>query len=146
MNSFEYTSVHQYLDCVLHNNPNATHAQIREAKKAYWKLYYSYYRKQKRKNRKEFTLGFYKEQLEKINLKRGKLTISKFLYKAIYKELMSDTKSVFSEDEISTTHLHLMQLISTVEELLEDSESKELAFVLEKMEEFEEFFSRIFNL
>jgi hypothetical protein len=78
MKSFEYTSVHQYLDCVLQNNPNASHNQIKEAKKAYWKLYYSHYRKQKRKKRKEFTLGFYNEQLDKIDIKRGELTVSKF--------------------------------------------------------------------
>ena len=143
MESFEYTSVHQYLDCVLQNNPNASHNQIKEAKKAYWKLYYSHYRKQKRKNRKEFTLGFYNQQLDKIDKKRGKLTISKFLYHAIERELNSETQSIYMVEEIAEIHLELMQLIAMVEEFLDETESDEITSILEKLEKFEISFSQL---
>ena len=143
MDSFEYTSVHQYLDGVLKNHPNASHTQIREAKKAYWKLYYSHYRKQKRKNRKEFTLGFYNEQLDEIHKKRGKLTVSKFLYHAIQKELFSDRQPKYGNDEIAELHLELMHIIVMVEEFLDDEQSNELNTILEKLEEFEIYFSQL---
>lgn len=143
MESFEYTSVHQYLDCVLQNNPNASHNQIKEAKKAYWKLYYSHYRKQKRKNRKEFTLGFYNKQLDKIDKKRGKLSVSKFLYHTIERELVSETQPENMIEETAEIHLELMHLIAMVEEFLEETESDEIISILEELEKFERSFSQI---
>jgi hypothetical protein len=145
MGGFEYTSVHQYLDCVLQNNPNASHAEIKEAKKAYSKLYYSHYRKQKRKNRKEFTVGFYKEQLEKIHQKRGTRTVSKFLYQTIKKELQSDSKPSFDADVMAAIHLELMQLITLIEELLENTDSDKMAVALNQLEQLEDSFSQILN-
>lgn len=143
MDSFEYTSVHQYLDCVLQNNPNASHNQIKEAKKAYWKLYYSHYRKQKRKNRKEFTLGFYNVQLDEIDKKRGKLSVSKFLYHTIERELVSETQPENMVEEIAEIHLELMHLIAMVEEFLDETESDEIISILEELEKFERSFSQI---
>ncbi|QNM84890.1 hypothetical protein H9W90_11905 [Polaribacter pectinis] len=143
MESFEYTSVHQYLDCVLQNNPNASLNQIKEAKKAYRKLYYSYYRKQKRKNRKEFTLGFYNQQLDEIDEKRGKLSVSKFLYHVINKELVSETQPIYMVEEIAEIHLELMHLIAMVEEFLDETESDEITSILERLEKFEISFSQI---
>ena len=145
MSDFEYTSVHQYLDCVLQNNPKATHLQVKNAKRQYWKLYYSYYRKQKRKHRKEFTLGFYKEQLEKIHQKKGTQTISRFLYQTIEKELQSETKPKFDSDIIPTIHLQLMQLITLVEELLETTDTENITHVLTRLEQLENSFSQTIN-
>jgi hypothetical protein len=145
MENFEYTSVHQYLDCVLKNNPNASHAEIKEMKRQYWKLYYSHYRKQKRKNRKEFTVGFYKEQLEKIHQKRGTQTVSKFLYQTIKKELQSDSKPSFDADVMAAIHLELMQLITLIEELLENIDSDKMAVALNQLEQLEDSFSQILN-
>jgi hypothetical protein len=145
MGEFEFTSVHQYLDAVLQNNSNASDTQIKEAKKAYWKLYYSAYRKQKRKSRKEFTLGFYKEQLTKINQKRGTQTVSKFLYKTIEKELQSDSKSNVDADSIAEIHLALMQLITLIEELLGHTDSDKMASVLDQLDALEDAVSQILN-
>jgi hypothetical protein len=145
MKNFEYTSVHQYLDCVLQNNPNASHAEIKEAKKAYSKLYYSHYRKQKRKSRKEFTVGFYKEQLEKIHQKRGTQTVSKFLYQTIKKELQSDSKPSFDADVMAAIHLELMQLITLIEELLENTDSDKMTTALDQLAALEDSFSQILN-
>lgn len=145
MGEFEYTSLHQYLDIVLQNNPNASDTQIKEAKKAYWKLYYSNYRKKKRKSRKEFTLGFYKEQLTKINQKRGTQTVSKFLYKTIEKELQSDYKPNIDEDGIAEINLALMQLITLVEELLDNTDLDKMATALDQLDALEDAVSQILN-
>mgnify|MGYP000465841199 CR=1 FL=1 len=143
MESFEYTSVHQYLDCILQNNPNASRDEIKEAKQQYWKLYYTHYRKFKRKKRKEFTLGFYSKQLKLIDEKRGEKTVSQFLYEAINKELTSDSAPSFSAETLSGIHLNLMKLITLVEELLDDTDSDEISNVLEQLDHLENSFSQI---
>lgn len=145
MEEFEYKSLHQYLDSVLQNNSNASHAQIKEIKRQYWKLYYSAYRKQKRKNRKEFTLGFYKEQLDKIHKKRGAQSVSKFLYQTIKKELQSETKPSVNKDAIAEIHLALMQLITLMEELLDTVESYKMETALIRLGTLEDEFSQILN-
>jgi hypothetical protein len=68
--SFPYTSLHDYLDAVLSQIENPNHQQIKEAKREYWKQYYTYYRKQKRQIRKEYTLGFHPEVLKQIQQKK----------------------------------------------------------------------------
>lgn len=145
MGKFEYTSLHQYLDAVLQNNSNASDAQIKQIKRQYWKLYYSAYRKRKRKSRKEFTLGFYKEQLDKIHQKKGKQTVSKFLYQTIKKELQSDSKPNVDVDAIAEIHLALMQLITLIEELLDNTDSDKMATALDRLETLEDAVSQILN-
>ena len=145
MESFKYTSLHQYLDCALKNNPNTSHAEVKEAKREYWKLYYTYYRKEKRTSRKEFTLGFYPNQLQQIHLKRGSQTVSKFLYEAINRELKLEKEMAFDAETLSEIHLQLMQLISLVEELLDTEVLEEITQVLERLEVLETSFSQILN-
>lgn len=145
MGELEYTSLHQYLDAVLQNNPNASDAQIKQIKLQYWKLYYSAYRKQKRRCRKEFTLGFYKEQLDKIHQKRGTQTVSKFLYQTIKKELQSDSKPIVDVDSIAKIHLALMQLITLIEELLDNTDSDKMNIALDQLEALEDVVSQILN-
>jgi hypothetical protein len=145
MKFFEYKSVHQYLDFVLQNNPNASHDEIKEAKDQYWKLYYTHYRKNKRKNRKEFTLGFYSKQLKQIDKKRGVKTVSQFLYETIDKELISDSATSFNTESLSQIHLQLMKLITIIEELLDDTDLDQITNVLERLEHLENSFSQILN-
>lgn len=143
--TFPYTSIHQYLDIVLQNHPNASSIEVEMAKKTYWKLYYTYYRKQKRKKRKEFTLGFYPDQLKEIQTKKGNKSISKFLYECVEIALQENAIPPYDKEVIAEIHLQLMQLITLVEELIETSETNNFNNLLERLEQLETAFSIILN-
>jgi len=145
MKTFPYTSLHHYLDSVLKNNSNASRAEVKEAKREYWKLYYTHYRKLKRASRKEFTLGFYPKKLQQIHIKRGSKTVSRFLYEAINRDLKLEKDTVFDDEKLSEIHLRLMQLISLIEELLDTEELEDITKVLERLEVLETSFSHILN-
>lgn len=135
----KYSSIHQYLDDVLGHIEYPTDAQVYEAKQEYWKLYYRQYRKDKRKERKEFTLGFSPEIIQQINTKRGTLSISQFLYASVQQALNStgipmQDNSIFREIDYK-----LMELINLLDE---HSETETL---IEKMEQLEAQFSELFK-
>lgn len=142
---FPYKSVHEYLDKVLILVPNPSHEQIKEVKQAYWKLYYRHYRQQKRKTRKEFTLGFNKQRLQVINDKKGALSESKFLYLIIDRELESRAPIFNNEEQLSELHLKLMRLISLVEELLDNETTDNINKILERLETLENSFENFIN-
>lgn len=143
MESFTYTSLHQYLETVLKDVSNPTNAEVKQAKRTYWKLYYTYYRKEKRKIRKEFTLGFSMERLQEIHQKRGTQSVSEFLYQSIDKELQSENDFFYNTDVLSALHLQLMQLITLIEELLDTNENEDVTEVLERLEQVENSFSEL---
>lgn len=144
-NNFPFTSIHQYLDIVLKNHPNASPIEVEMAKKTYWKLYYTYYRKQKRKKRKEFTLGFYPEQLTEIETKKGDKSISVFLYDCIEIALQADKVPLHNKEMLADIHLQLLHLISLIEELLDTVNSTTHNNLLERLEQLEDAFSKILN-
>ena len=143
--TFKYTSIHQYLDIVLQNHPNASAIEVEMAKKTYWKLYYAYYRKQKRKKRKEFTLGFYPEQLQEIKTKKGDKSISRFLYDCIENALQDNLVDLYDKQTLAEIHLQLMQLITLIEELIDTTGFDNFNNVLERLELLENSFSLIIN-
>jgi len=143
--AFPYKSVHEYLDDVLSSVSNPSYEQIKLTKLDYWKCYYTHYRKQKRKTRKEFTLGFDKERLKLINDKKGTLTVSKFLYLIIDRELESNDVIFNDKEQLSELYLLLMKLISSVEELLDNDASKSVTEILYRLENLEETFSQFIN-
>lgn len=138
-----FKNVHQYLDTVLKDISNPTNAEVKQAKRAYWKLYYTHYRKEKRKIRKEFTLGFSIERLQEIHQKRGTQSVSEFLYHSIDKELKSENTFFYNADILSALHLQLMQLITLIEELLDTSETEDVTEILGRLEQVENSFSQL---
>ena len=145
MESSKFSSLHEYLDCVLGDSPNASFEEIKDAKKAYWKLYYTNYRREKRKKRKEFSLGFYPKELKQINRKRGDETVSQFLYKSIFKELQSEKKQKNNCESFSEIHQQLRELINLMEEYLDTEPVKSFEDMLERFEELEDVFTKLLN-
>lgn len=142
---FQYTSVHQYLDAVLKNNPNASVQEVKEAKAQYWKQYYAHYRRKRRKLRKEFTLSFDKKQLELIHQKRMQLSVSEFLYSCVFEALSTSNVSIVNADMLSPLHQKLMELISLLEESLDNESKYDFESLLIRIEQLEEQFLKLFN-
>ena len=142
---FKYKSLHEYLESVLKPIPDPTHAQIKEAKREYWKLYYLHYRREKRKIRKEFTLAFNRKNLSLIHAKKGNQSVSQFLYQIIHREISSETIPSLNTEELAELHLKLMQIITLVEELLESNNKEVNEEVLERLETLEDSFSQFIN-
>ncbi|MCK8479054.1 hypothetical protein [Psychroserpens algicola] len=143
--AFPYKSVHEYIEEELTLVSNPSHEQIRKTKQAYWKRYYKHYRRQRRNIRKEFTLGFDKERLQLIDTKRGELSISKFLYLIIDRELESNETLFNNQEQLSELHLQLMKLISLTEELLDNVNSELIHQILERLETLEKSFEQVIN-
>ncbi|WP_299223839.1 hypothetical protein [uncultured Psychroserpens sp.] len=143
--AFPYKSVHEYLEEELSLVSNPSHEKVKKTKRTYWKRYYKNYRRQKRNLRKEFTLGFDKERLQLIDTKRGELSISKFLYQIIDRELESNDNLFNNQEQLSKLHLQLMKLISLTEELLDNVNSELIHQILERFETLEESFEQFIN-
>lgn len=140
-----YNSLHEYLETVLKSIPNPTALQVVEAKRAYWKIYYTRYRKEKRKTRKEFTMGFEKSKLKLIHQKRGSLTLSEFLYQSIELALYSNQSVGYDKKLLGAIDQHLMQLIDLLEELSETRGTTLDISLNEKIEALESHFHQLFE-
>lgn len=144
-NTFPYTSLHDYLDAKLSHIDNPTHSQIKEAKREYWKQYYTHYRRQKRKVRKEYTLGFTPDCLRQIKQKKGKLSVSEFLYKTIEQAISSNPIPLQDTLVLRSIDRQLMHLIDLMEELLTSNSNILNEQVLEQIEVLEQQFSQTFK-
>lgn len=145
METFTFSSLHEYLDWALKNNPNASWDEIKNAKKEYWKIYYKHYRREKRIKRKEFSLGFYPKQLQKIHEKRGDKSVSQFLYDAVNRQLTSQEAPPVDTKVFREVHQQLRTLINLMEESLDSEASDALEEVLERIEQLEENFIQLIN-
>lgn len=144
-NTFPYTSLHDYLDAKLSHIDNPTHNQIKEAKREYWKQYYTHYRRQKRKVRKEYTLGFTPDSLKQIKDKKGKLSVSQFLYRTIEQAISSNPIPFQDTSVLGSIDRQLMHLIDLMEELLASNSNTLNEQVLEQIEVLEQQFSQTFK-
>ena len=140
MKTFPFTSVHHYLDTVFVNSVNPSEQEVKQAKCDYWKLYHSYYRKQRRKRKKEFTLGFDKKTLIRIHQRKEKLSVSEFLYKSVNNAIGNNAHILFDLSQLEILHQKLMELISLVEELLEQEDTQIIESVLIRLEHLEQQF------
>lgn len=140
-----YSSLHEYLEAVLEPIPNPTYTDVIQAKRAYWKLYYARYRREKRKCRKEFTLGFDEEKLQLIHQKKRDLSVSGFLYQAVDTALNDTPAMVFDKKLLGQINQHLVQLIDLIEELLETNGTHSNEELLEKMDALANQFSQFFK-
>ena len=134
----KYRSIYDYLDEVFSKKKNPSKEEIVRAKEEYWKLYFRNYHKQRRKYRKEFTLGFDQKTLLKIKEKKGSQTFSKFLYQSVLKALESnDILNGITQEILADIQQQLMIIISSIEESLLE-ENKELAYdAISQLEELE---------
>lgn len=140
---FPYTSLHDYLDTMLSHIENPSHGQIKQAKRNYWKLYHTHYRRQKRKVRREFTLGFGPDVLERILQKKGDLSVSLFLYRAVEQAIGNGHSVPGDREVLGRVDRQLMHLIDLIEDLLASEKTGLDGQVLEKIEALEMQFSQI---
>ncbi len=140
-----YNSLHEYLEAVLGPIPNPTDTDVIQAKRAYWKLYYARYRREKRKSRKEFTLGFDRDKLQFIHQKKGNLSVSGFLYQAVDTVLNDTPAMVFDKKLLGQINQNLAQLIDLIEELLETNGTHSNEELLEKMDALANQFAELFK-
>ena len=143
LNNFPYTSLHNYLDVALSDIENPSHTQIKESKREYWKLYYTHYRQQKRKTRKEYTLGFDAEGLRQIGLKKESLSVSQYLYQAVEQAISDNRQSFYDKAVLGKIDQHLMHLIDLVEELIASESTALNERVLERIELLERQFFKL---
>ena len=122
---FTYTSIHHYLDIVLSKISNPTNQQIKEAKKAYWRLWYRNYRKEQRILKKEFTLRLDEKTVRAIEKQKGKATISTFLHNAVVDAIGSENTNSLDRDTLGLIHQNQLEIINLLEEL-EDTMDRKL--------------------
>jgi len=132
---FQYTSVHEYLDEVFSDVLAPTHQQIADAKKRYWRLYLDAYQQKRRSRIKEFTLGFDTEKMQVIHQKRNALSVSEFLYHCVFNAL--ETEALMEGKLLQTIHANQLEIITVLEELLEQKDDELTESYLEKMEMLE---------
>jgi hypothetical protein len=119
---------------------NPTNAQIKNAKREYWKLWYRHYRRKRRKIHKEYTLSFDTDYLQEIYKKKGVLSTSEFLYKSIDAFIKNKEYKFLDESILKRIHHNQMELINQLEELLEIKSSTLNETVLQKIETLESLF------
>jgi hypothetical protein len=139
----KYNSIYEYLDVVFEAIPNPSKEDIIYAKKQYYKLWHKAYNHKRRKTRKEFRLGFDAKTLERIKAQKGTLSVSKYLYTAIFDALDGGLKSDFDNEQLVAIHQKLMQLIALVEQVLDSEESPQIENLLERIETLELQFSKL---
>lgn len=145
MNHFRYTSLHHYLDDVLSDITNPNHTQIKQAKRDYWKHWYRHYRRKSREQYKEFTLRFDPEHLKLISERKGKLSVSKFLYQAIEQALVSNRLPITDSKQLGELNQNLMRLVNLLEEHLEEQPSELTESLLLRFEGLETEVTNLLN-
>lgn len=138
----EYRTIYDYLDAVFQVDTNPTKKDIMEAKKQYYKQWHKDYNRRRRKHRREFTLGFTTDVLKRIRNKKGRRTISKYLYDAVFDALNDCSKPVFDLEQLTAIHQKLMQLIALLEE---QEKSSQIEQILERIEALEIQFSNLID-
>jgi glyoxylase-like metal-dependent hydrolase (beta-lactamase superfamily II) len=143
---FPYGSLYAYLDDVLAKMDNPSLQLVKQAKRDYWKLYFRHYRKERRQGRREFTLGFDSDALERIDYQRGDLSVSKFLYLAV-EHALSDGMTVQPIDRelLSNMHHMLALTVSLLEELLDREQRALTEEVLGHIEQLERLFAECYK-
>jgi hypothetical protein len=142
---FPYTSLHDYLDTALSHIDNPSHQEIKQAKRDYWKQYYTHYRRQKRIVRKEYTLGFDADSLKQLQQKKGDLSVSQFLYQIVEQAIDGKYPTVLDKTLLGNIDRQLMQLINLLEDLLESKNTELNEQILEQIVALEQQFSQTFK-
>ena len=137
--SMKYNSLHEYLDDVF-KDKQASRAEIKEAKREYWKLWYRHYRKEERKRKREFTLRLHPQEIEQMDEKRGELSYSQFLYMAVRQAIISRKEPQCDPRAYGHIKQLLMEVINLLEELINEGGGELTEEILIKMEKLQEDF------
>lgn len=130
--------MHSYLDAVFKNYPNPDTETIIAAKKEYWRQYYRCYRKQYRQQYKEYRLHFDSDILAHINQKKGKLSISKYLYQCVLQTLERETiVRNNTQTHLDTISHQLLKITYLLEELLDNEEAIITSNIIKRIETLE---------
>lgn len=136
----KYNSLYEFLEKNLKLFKNPSNEQIIELKKQYWKEYFYHYRKNYRQKFQEVTLRFSNKNIEKINIKRGSLSLPQFLYNCIDVALELNQKGIMDKETLGRINLNLMQIIHLLEELIDANNDTLTQELLERIEELEKQF------
>lgn len=142
--SMKYNSLHEYLDDVF-KGKQASRAEIKEAKREYWKLWYRHYRKEERERKREFTLRLHPEEIQQMDEKRGELSYSQFLYKAVRQAIISTKEPQYDPKAFGHIKQLLMEVINLLEELINEGGGELTEEIITKMEKLHEDF-QLFNI
>lgn len=139
-----YNNIHQYLNAFFLTNPSPSKEEIIEAKAQYHKLWHRQYNKKRRNYRKEFTLGFNPKTLADIKSKKGKLSISKFLYDVVFNTLDTyNASSKYDSELLADIRHQLMSIIALLEEVLDSNAHQNYEAILEQVEALEIIFNKL---
>jgi hypothetical protein len=96
---------------------NGTDAEIKTAKRAYWKNYYTRYRRNQREEKPEYNVSLSRKNGEygKVALaaKRHKMTVTEFLRKATLAYL-DKTFLILNPDQVARIEQHLMNCVNEI--------------------------------
>ena len=145
MRSKKYNTLFEFLDDNLKGIINPSDEFIIDLKKKYWKEYFYHYRKNYRQKFQEVTLRFSNKNIEKINIKRGSLSLPQFLYNCIEMALESNQNGIVDKETLGQISLNLMNVIQLLEELIDTNNATLTEEVLERIEELEKQFAQTFN-
>jgi predicted DNA binding CopG/RHH family protein len=140
MRSKKYNTLFEFLDDNLKDVKNPSDEFIIDLKKKYWRDYFYHYRKNYRQKLQEVTLRFSNKNIEKINIKRGSLSLPQFLYNCIDVALELNQKSIMDKETLGRINLNLMQIIHLLEEIIDANNDILTQELLERIEELEKQF------
>jgi len=142
-NNKTYESLHEYLDDVLGTIENPSDERIEEAKKEYWKLWFREYHRQRRKKRKEYTLGFDAETLGLIKKQKGSQTVSQFLYSAVEHYLTTTPMPTHSQEQLALLQQESMKIIHRLEEIIDTESYEALEQLITSLESLEKNIAKL---
>ena len=134
---FNYISIYHYLEEELKHIDTPSKAQIIALKKEYYRLYHKKYNHEYRNKVHQYTLSFSKAKFKRINNRRGKLSVSKFIYEALDVALEDSSAYSVNKDVLSSIQKMLMQLIDLT------SEDSKFDVMFERLEQLEAAFSKL---
>jgi len=122
-------SLHSYLDAVFKNVTQPSNDVIIAVKREYWRQWYRQYRKTYRKDLKEYRLHFDAETLELIKERKGKLSISKFLYQSVLHTLEAEKEIAVPHRQLETISHQLLKITYLLEEMIDNGASEFMSII-----------------
>ena len=141
----KYTSLHQFLDEVFAQENNPSKERIEKAKKEYWKLWFREYHRQRRKKRKEYTLGFDTDTLNRISEHKGNQTVSQFLYSAVEHYLTTPPPQIQTKEQFILLQQESMKIIHKLEEIIDTETYEALEQLITSLESLEKDITKLYS-
>lgn len=113
-----YKNLHEYLDEVF-KNQDPTKLEIKHAKQDYWRDYNTQLKRKSRKNHREFSIWFTREELVGIeSLKKKGTAVSSFIRRLVTNQLQT-TEGVIQEIDTAVIEQQLFLIVEYLQEVLE---------------------------